>query len=219
MIAVVDYGRGNLFSLSQALRHLGAEHDVTEDPAHVALATQIILPGVGAFSDAMDRLAKRNLVAVLREAASRGVPFLGICLGMQLLTDASEEFGSRDGLSLIPGTVRQLPSGDGGQDSTRIPNVGWRRLELRANHPVLEGLEPGAVVYFDHSYAPAVDDPAHLGAVITVNGAVIAAVIARDNVVGFQFHPEKSGPAGLDLLQRFLVFRPSEPPRPLPRSP
>ena len=211
MIAVVDYGRGNLFSLGQALRHLGASYEITENPELILAADQVILPGVGAFADAMEGLAGRGLIEPLREVARRGTPLLGICLGMQMLVDRSEEFGPHEGLGLIPGTVKRLPEGDG-SDAIRIPNMGWRSLRPAPGNPFLEDLATGTMVYFVHSYAPVVKDGAHMAATIEVNGVDVAAVIRRDNVVGYQFHPEKSGPAGLDLLRRFLdLFQTSAP--------
>jgi len=200
MIAVIDYGRGNMFSIGQALRHLNAEYEITADPARVAAAVRIVLPGVGAFGDAMMALEARGLAAALREAAARGVPMLGICLGMQLLVDGSEEFGTHQGLGLIPGMVRRLPEGD----EVRIPNVGWRRLHTRADDPVLGGLADGTMVYFVHSFAPVPADPDHVAATIAINGAEVAVAIRKGRVMGYQFHPEKSGPAGLDLFDRFL---------------
>jgi len=204
-VTVVDYGRGNLFSLARALDRVGASHVFTDDPAAVEEAECLILPGVGAFADAMGALGERGLVEPLRRAAASGTPLLGICLGMQVLATRGEEFGAHEGLGLIPGTVRRLPEGDGGPESLRIPNVGWRSLSLRAADPVLEHVDAGTMFYFVHSFAPAVDDPAHVSATVAFNGADIAAVIRRDRVVGTQFHPEKSGPAGLALLHRFVA--------------
>lgn len=204
MIAVVDYGRGNLFSLGQALRHLGAAFEMTGEVAHILAAERVILPGVGAFGDAMAGLKARGLIAPLREVAERGTPLLGICVGMQMLADESEEFGVHEGLGLIPGTVRRLPEGGEKAGAVRIPNVGWRALRPVPGDPFLGDLGEGAMVYFVHSYAPVPHDPGHVTATIAVNGADIAAVIRRDNVVGYQFHPEKSGPMGLALLERFL---------------
>ena len=204
MIAVVDYGRGNLFSLGQALRHLGATYEVTADPDRVRAAERVILPGVGAFGDAMQALAKRRMVEALCEVAARGTPLLGICLGMQLLASRSEEFGVHDGLDLIPGTVQRLPEGNGSPGAIRIPNVGWRTLRPVAGDTFLGDWPPDSMVYFVHSYAPVVVDPTHVAATIELNGAAVAAVIHRDNMLGYQFHPEKSGPVGLSLLQRFL---------------
>lgn len=201
-IAIIDYGRGNLFSIGQALRHLDAEYIITSDPAQIAAADRIILPGVGAFGEAMAWLQAAHLVDVLRDAGHRGIPFLGICLGMQLLTDRSEEFGDHVGLGLIPGVVRRLPEGR----DVRIPNVGWRELEPRPSDPLLGDLPDRTMMYFVHSYAPVPTDPTHIGATINVNGQHVAVAIRRGNVIGYQFHPEKSGPQGLELIRRFISF-------------
>ena len=202
---VVDYGRGNLFSLSQALRHLNVNHEVTQDPEKVAGAERVVFPGVGAFGDAMQRLRERDLVAALTEAAHRGTPILGICVGCQLLLTRGEEFGEHDGLGLIPGVVRRLPDPQpDSSDRIRIPNVGWRRLAVRPGTPVFDALGSDDLMYFVHSFAPMVDEEGHVSATIAVNGADIPAAIRRDNIVGVQFHPEKSGTAGLRLLGRFL---------------
>lgn len=206
MIIVIDYGRGNLFSIGQALRHLGASFQIAQDPAMVLTAERVILPGVGAFGDAVAGLKKRSLIEPLREVAARGVPFLGICLGMQLLTTCSEEFGFHRGLNLIPGVVKRLPDGNGNGGAVRIPNVGWRPLKQATGHPVMDGLggQTKALVYFAHSFAVVTDDPKHTVATIEVNGSDVAAIIRRDNVVGYQFHPEKSGPQGIELFRKFL---------------
>ncbi len=199
MIVIVDYGRGNLFSLGQALRHVGAEYTVSADADEIIAAPRLILPGVGAFGDAMRTLAERGLVEPIRRAVGRGVPFLGICIGMQLLCSESEEFGRHQGFGFIPGTVTRLTEGD----ETRIPNIGWRSLNP-APDGFLRDLAAGTMAYFVHSYAPETEDPADVAATIRINGKEVPAVIRRDNVIGYQFHPEKSGPAGLDLLRRFL---------------
>ncbi len=205
MITVVDYGRGNLFSLGQALRHLGFAHTVSSDPADLDRADRILFPGVGAFGDAMEGLRARGLVEALRAAAERGVPILGICVGCQLLLGRGEEFGSHEGLGLIPGTVARLPGPrEGDPAAIRIPNVGWRRLHVRPGAPVLGALGPDDMMYFVHSFAPRPDDPSHVSATIPVNGEDVPVAVRRGNIVGVQFHPEKSGPAGLKLLSQFL---------------
>jgi imidazole glycerol-phosphate synthase subunit HisH len=205
MILVLDYGRGNLFSLGEALRHVGADFMVSGDPARVAAAKRIVFPGVGAFGDAMDGLRQRGLVGPLKAAAARGVPILGICVGCQLMLSRGEEFGSHEGLGLIPGTVARLPEPLSGDPAAiRIPNVGWRRLRVGTAASVLGDLKAGDMMYFVHSYAPMVDDQAHIAATIDVNGRTIPVAVHRENLLGVQFHPEKSGPAGLHLLAHFF---------------
>ena len=204
-VVVVDYGRGNLFSLGQALRKLGTEPVISDDPTALARADRIIFPGVGAFGDAMAGLRQRGLIEPLHAAAPSRTPILGICVGCQLMLTRGEEFGLHDGLDLIPGTVARLPdSQTDDPDGVRIPNVGWRPLDVRKDAPMVGSLRPDDWMYFVHSYAPMVDDENNIAATIHINGTDIPVAIARDNIVGVQFHPEKSGPAGLRLLARFL---------------
>ena len=209
MIAVVDYGSGNLYSIARALEHLGAGFAVANTPQMLGDADGVILPGVGAFGDAMEALRRMDLVEPLRQAARRGTPLLGICLGMQLLFSRSAEFGDHRGLGLIPGEVRRLPPPDNGADTVRIPNVGWREVRaVQAQPLVAEPLLAGAtdaMYYFVHSYAPVPDDPTHVAATLLINGAEVAVAVRRDNLAGVQFHPEKSGLAGLALLGRFVA--------------
>jgi imidazole glycerol-phosphate synthase subunit HisH len=206
VITVVDYGRGNLFSTGQALRHLDAPYEITDDAGAVERAKRIVLPGVGAFGDCMEGLRTRGLVEPLKCAAARGVPMLGICVGAQVMLEAGEEFGRHDGLSLVAGTVRRLPEGDGGPEAIRIPNVGWR--VLRTRNGFFEGTPESAMVYFVHSYAPFVARDEDVIATIAVNGMDVPVAFRCGNVVGFQFHPEKSGPVGLGLIERFVRFAP-----------
>jgi glutamine amidotransferase len=206
MIVVIDYGRGNLFSMGQALRHLGAAYRISDKAQDIEAADKIIFPGVGAFGDAMQGLRDRGLVGPLVAAANAGTPLLGVCVGCQLLLSRGEEFGSHEGLGIIPGTVSRLPSPRAGDAAAiRIPNVGWRGLDVRNGSSMLGALAPAEMMYFVHSYAPQPDIDAHIGATIAVNGQDIPVIVRRDNIVGVQFHPEKSGPAGLALLKRFLA--------------
>jgi glutamine amidotransferase len=203
MIAVVDYGRGNLYSLSHALLHIGVAHTVSERPEDIEAAAAIVLPGVGAFADAMDELAARDLVVPLRDAAGRGVPLFGVCLGMQILAATSEEFGAREGLGVIPGSVRALPE-PSGPDGIRIPNMGWRKLAPRREDALCDGLPADAMAYFVHSYGFFAAD----GAVVAtsdVNGVAVPAIVRQGKVVGCQFHPEKSGPVGLRIMRNFFA--------------
>lgn len=200
MITIVDYGRGNIFSITQALSHLGAEHIVTDDPQRISEASKIILPGVGAFGDAMAQLDRQQVLAALHHAAGKNAAILGICLGMQLFATTSEEFGTHAGLNLIPGTVRHLPAGS----DIRIPNVGWRQLESVG--PGGAGIPTDTQMYFVHSYGFFPEDTAHVAAIIEVNGQNIPAIVRKDRLVGCQFHPEKSGSSGLRLLRWFLAL-------------
>lgn len=201
MIAVVDYGLGNLFSLVSSLRYLGLEAEVTADPERIRLAQRIILPGVGAFADAMNRLKSTGLDALLQEQAAFGKPLLGICLGMQLLFEQSLEYGKHPGLGLLAGKVvpiaELLPAC---AVPLKIPHMGWNQLELVRKIPLFRYSRSGDYVYYVHSYC-AIDWPS--AAAVTVYGGSITGVAADGNVMGTQFHPEKSGPAGLRILKAF----------------
>ena len=206
---VVDYGLGNLFSVEQALAHCGAAVTTSSDPDVVAGADRLVLPGVGAFADGMQRLSQKSLTAAILEFAAGGSPLLGICLGMQVLFDESEEFGRHEGLHLIAGKVEAIPARKPDGTPRRIPHVGWSPLlPSPAGKPwagtLLERTPPGASVYFLHSYATHPTDPLHQLAVAEYDGIRICAVVQRENIVGCQFHPEKSGPVGLAILSRFL---------------
>lgn len=200
MIAVVDYGVGNLFSLASSLSAVGADAFVTGEADAIRSADKILLPGVGAFADAVKKLRESGLFSLLREEAREGKPLLGICLGMQLLFEKSYEFGEHEGLALIPGAVRpiaeQIPAG------LKIPHIGWNALHFTgARHPLFRYIKDGDSVYFVHSYA-AVDCG---DAVIATAeyGAPLTAAVAKGSVLGCQFHPEKSGNVGLSILRAF----------------
>ena len=205
MIAIVDYGVGNLFSLKSSLAAIGAEAVVTGDPAVLRGAARVILPGVGAFGDAAEKLAAAGMrEAVLREAAA-GKPLLGICLGMQLLFEKSLEYGEHEGLGLIPGSVVALkpvlPEG------LKVPHIGWNALRLQnPAHPLMKYTREGDCVYFVHSFY-AVDCAAWTLASAEY-GVPVTAAVAKGNVMGCQFHPEKSGPAGLKILKAFCEVTP-----------
>jgi imidazole glycerol-phosphate synthase subunit HisH len=205
MIAVVDYGRGNLFSLAQALKHVGADFEITADAGKVAVADKILLPGVGTFGDCMYHLKSRGLAEPVKAAAARGVSLLGICVGCQILLETGEEFGHQIGLGIVPGAVRRLPDPAPHDDNAiRIPNVGWRRLEIASSKGLFADTAPGTMMYFVHSFAPVPAEAAHIAATISFNGTRAAVAVQRGRVHGVQFHPEKSGPAGLALLRRFV---------------
>jgi len=205
-VALIDYGSGNLRSAEKALARAGGDVLVTADPDAVARASRIVLPGVGAFCDCMNGLSSiPGMIDVLREnVLKRGIPFLGICVGMQLLASIGHEFGDHAGLDWIAGDVDRLaPSGP----SLKIPHMGWNELTITRPHPLFAGIASGAHAYFVHSYAMKPRDSAHVLAISDYGGAFTAAV-GRDNIAGTQFHPEKSQAVGLALLGNFLAWRP-----------
>ncbi len=195
MIAIIDYGVGNLFSLSASLNYIGASVKVTGDPQDLKKADHIILPGVGAFCDARQKLENSGLMESVLEEAASGKPFLGICLGMQMLFDRSMEYGVYPGLGLVPGEVRQI------ETDLKIPQIGWNKLDCK-DDPLFKYSGQGDYVYFVHSFA-AYDCQEHTIATTQYGGKVTAAV-RRGNVYGTQFHPEKSGEAGLNILRAFM---------------
>ena len=202
-LALIDYGAGNLHSVYNALRKAGANDvTITADPQVVAAADRIVLPGVGAFRACRDALvAIPGMVEAMNDAVGqRGAPFLGVCVGMRLLADAGEEFGRHEGLGWIPGVVRLIEPGDA---AVKIPHMGWNDVILQGAPPLLEAGE----AYFLHSYHFEAADPAHVAAVTNHGGPLVAAV-ARDTIIGCQFHPEKSQNYGLSFLSRFLEWRP-----------
>ncbi len=196
MIAIVDYGAGNIFSVKNALDYLGLENELTDSVQSIIAADKVILPGVGAFPSAMKMLAQKGLVSVLQEEAAKK-PLLGICLGMQMLLEKSFEFEECDGLGLIPGIVDRIDA-----PGLIIPHMGWNKLEMGTPCPLLKGLGDEAYVYFVHSYAAHCEEH-HLAAWVTYGGKVPAMVYDGKNVFGAQFHPEKSGEAGLQILRNF----------------
>ncbi len=199
MIAVIDYGVGNLFSLTQSLHAIGQEVCVTADADEIAKADRIILPGVGAFADAIAKLKETKLDEVVRNEVAKGKPLMGICLGMQLLFEKSLEFGEYEGLGLLKGTVRSM-EGVIPRD-LKIPHIGWNALLVKQQHPLLSSVSEGDCVYFVHTYY-ATDCEDSLIA-NTEYGAQLTAMVAKKNVMGCQFHPEKSGKVGLSILRSF----------------
>ena len=201
MIAIVDYGMGNLRSVEKAIARAGVATVVTSDPAKILGARGVVLPGVGAFGACMENLESRGLAATMREAVSSGKPFLGICLGLQLLFEESEEFGPIRGLGILPGKVVRFggPSFEG----LKIPQMGWNRLRIRRRVAELEGIGDDPYVYFVHSYYVAPADPG-LTVAATEYGVEFAAAIAWRNVFACQFHPEKSQAIGLRILENFV---------------
>lgn len=199
MIAIVDYGVGNLFSLQSSFRAVGADVTVTSDPDVLRNAESIVLPGVGAFADAAKKLRETSLAEVVCAEAEKGKPFLGICLGMQLLFEKSYEYGEHKGLGLIRGSVR--PIQDVIPASLKIPHIGWNALHFTGKSPLFAGVREGDYVYFVHSFHASECEDA---VIATADyGAPLTAAVARDNVFGCQFHPEKSGKVGLAILKAF----------------
>ncbi len=201
MIAVIDYGVGNVFSLCRSLEAIGQTPVVTGDPDQLRKADKLFLPGVGAFADAAAKLRDTGLDRVIKEEAAKGKPLMGICLGMQLLFEESYEFGQYEGLGLIPGKVI-------GMEGTipaelKIPHIGWNRLLFpdRPRHPLLQTVEDGDCVYFVHSFYATDCDEAVIAQ--AEYGKVLTAAVAKGNVMGCQFHPEKSGTVGLNILRTF----------------
>lgn len=208
-VAVIDYGVGNLLSVRRAFQHCGAAVEITSDPATILDAPRVVLPGVGAFGDAMAELGRRKLDAVVREVAARGIPLLGICLGMQMLLDESDEFGCTAGLGLIRGRVIALPSVGADGHPLKIPHIGWNDLVLARGREdwsttPLQDLQPGVSVYFVHSFMANPADSRHRIADCLYGGISVPAVIGNGRVFGCQFHPEKSGEVGLRIIQTFL---------------
>ncbi len=194
MTVIIDYGAGNLFSVKNALEHIGVQNEISSDPERIKVADRLILPGVGAFPDAMRMLDKANLTSVIKEQAGKK-PLMGICLGMQMLFDKSSEFGLTDGLGLIPGSVELMKP-----EGLPIPHIGWNELEKNGSCPLLTE-DKGEYVYFVHSFA-AVTDSRYVAAYCDY-GMKVPALVQNGLVFGCQFHPEKSGEIGLDILRRF----------------
>ncbi len=200
MIAIIDYGVGNLFSLSSSLKKIGVQSVVTSNLKVIERAEALILPGVGAFGDAADKLRASGLADPVRQLAKDGKPLLGICLGMQMLFEKSYEYGEHDGLGLIAGEVRPLADYI---SNLKIPHMGWNSLNIKIDGcPLLKYTREGEYVYFVHSYCGVCRDKSNLVAT-TEYGTDVTAVVAKGNIFGTQFHPEKSGDAGLKILKAF----------------
>ncbi len=200
MIAIIDYGAGNIFSVRNALNYLQIENQLTDEISVIEQADKIILPGVGAFPSAMKMLGNKNLIPVLKEQAQKK-PFLGICLGMQMLLTKSFEFEECDGLDLIPGTVDKIPAKD-----LIIPHMGWNKLEIKNSCALLKDLPEEAYVYFVHSYMANCQNETQLSAWVEYGGTVPALITDHKYVFGAQFHPEKSGEVGLQILRNFAAL-------------
>lgn len=205
-VSVVDFGAGNLGSVCRALDHLGRDVTLASTADGILSADRLILPGVGAFGACMQSLARHALVDAVRAFAATGRPMLGICVGMQMLFDESLEFGSHQGLGLVSGKVIGIPAtSPDNRTSRRIPHVGWAPLTVNDDKSGLfTGIMPGESVYFVHSFMGVPADPAHILAQCEYDGQDIVAAVQRDNIIGVQFHPEKSGRVGLSILDNFL---------------
>ena len=207
MIAIVDYGVGNLFSLKSSLTAIGAEATVTKDEAELRRAEKIILPGVGAFADAMDKLRNSGLADVVKEEVKTGKPLLGICLGMQMLFEKSMEYGEHKGLGLVPGVV--VPIADVIPAGLKIPHIGWNALHFKGEKsPIFRYIKDGDCVYFVHSYYAA--DCGEYTTATAEYGAELTAAVQNGNIYGCQFHPEKSGQVGLNILRAFCESQVTE---------
>ena len=203
-IAIIDYGVGNLRSVQKAFAHGGHDADVTSDPGRICTADKVVLPGVGAFGATVDSLRTSGLEPVALAAAASGRPFLGICVGMQLLFTESEEMGCHRGLNLIPGRVLRFDEQNLGPVArgVKVPQIGWNALHFPRPTPLFAGISEGAMVYFVHSFYCAPDDPMTVAAETDFIAPYCSAV-AHDNLLGVQFHPEKSGDVGLQILDNF----------------
>ena len=200
MIAIIDYGVGNLFSLRSSFAAIGQEAVVTRDIEEIRRADRLILPGVGAFQDAADKLRLSGMDRAVKEETAKGKPLLGICLGMQMLFDESLEFGEHEGLGLIGGKVVDMTPVIG--PGLKVPHIGWNALRLTApDHPLWKYIRPGSFVYFVHSYFASDCAPDVIA--VTEYGAELTAAVGKDNILGCQFHPEKSGEVGLNILKAF----------------
>ena len=199
MIAIIDYDAGNILSVQKALDYLGQENILTRDRDELLAADKVILPGVGAFGDAMDKIRGYGLEEVIKEIVAKGTPFLGICLGLQLMFEKSEESPNATGLCLLPGTIKHIPDGE----YKKIPHMGWNSLSFTQKGKLYKGIDDGAYVYFVHSYYLDASDKSIVVAQTDYN-VTIDASVEKDNLFACQFHPEKSSELGLKILKNFV---------------
>lgn len=200
MTAIIDYGAGNLMSVKKALDYIGAQSEITSDPAVIKSADSVILPGVGAFGDAMDSMRGKGLDGAVTAAALSGKPFLGICLGLQLLFETSDETPGAKGLALLNGNISAIPKTGG----LKVPHIGWNSIEIRENSRLFSGIPNGTYFYFVHSYYLNGANESDVAAT-TEYGVKIECAVERGNLFATQFHPEKSGAAGLQVLKNFIA--------------
>lgn len=210
-VAVIDYGVGNLLSVTRALEVCGARVALVHTASEIERATHLVLPGVGAFADGMAGLGERGLIEPIRAYAATHKPFLGICLGMQMMLDVSEEFGEHAGLGLIPGRVVHIPKTDEHGRPHKIPHIGWSELlhgpqAVRWDRTIMDGIVEGSDVYFVHSFMAMPTDQSHRLAETSYHGRIVSGVIQSGNMFGCQFHPERSGAVGLRILKNFCAL-------------
>ena len=201
MIAIIDYDAGNIKSVEKALQYLGEEAVITRDAGEILMADKVVLPGVGAFGDAMEKLNRYGLVPVIHEVVEKGIPFLGICLGLQLMFESSEEAPGVEGLGLLKGKIVRIPEGDG----LKVPHMGWNSLSFPKEGRLFAGIPENSYVYFVHSYYLQAEED-----IVTATaeyGVTIHASVERDNVFACQFHPEKSSHTGLTILKNFVELK------------
>lgn len=211
MVTIIDYGIGNLRSIEKAFERVGAEVARTDDATAIREAERLVLPGVGAFGACIGELRSRHLEQVLLDRVADGVPFLGVCVGMQLLFETGREKGTHDGLGLLPGEVVHFHRADDGRaGDLKVPHMGWNTLRRTQDDPIFDGLTGESYVYFVHSYHAVASEPDHVLAT-TEYGHSFPAVVRRDNIYGVQFHPEKSQSAGLRILENFASLSLSVP--------
>ncbi|WP_024866687.1 imidazole glycerol phosphate synthase subunit HisH [Butyrivibrio sp. FCS014] len=203
MVAIIDYDAGNIKSVEKAFEYLGAQTLVTREPSDIYKADRVVLPGVGAFGDAMSRIREYGLESVIKEVTSKEVPFIGICLGQQLLFDRSDESDGAVGLGILRGAIRRIPDTDAQGNSYKIPQIGWNSLKFPNKGRLFKGIDAGAYVYFVHSYYLDSEDKSIVTATTDYNVTVEASV-EKGNVFACQFHPEKSSEVGMQILDNFL---------------
>ena len=201
MIAIIDYDAGNIKSVEKALQYLGEEAVITRDREEILGSDKVILPGVGAFGDAMEKLHQYGLVDTIQEVVDRRIPFLGICLGLQLMFESSDEAPGVKGLGLLPGKILRIPK----KGDMKIPHMGWNDIKIKEGAKLFAGLEDHPYVYFVHSYYLQADDPSIVAAT-TEYGVTIHASVEKDNIFVCQFHPEKSSTVGLQILKNFIAL-------------
>ncbi len=208
-IAVIDYGLGNLYSVSKAFGHLGFNATITSDPLEILSSERVVLPGVGAFNTGMKKLTESGLIDVIKQVAQSERPLLGICLGAQMLFERSDEFGSTAGLGLLKGEVIPIPRETSFEQKINVPHIGWNNLiysnqdAIKNRYSILKNIPEQSMTYFVHSYMMEPLSTENRIADVDYHGLRIAAIVGRDNVIGTQFHPEKSGDCGLQILRNF----------------